>query len=159
MIKLDRTDARILLALCATPRATGVQLATLLNLARNTVQSRVSRWETDKVLLPIDRCVSARDLGYPLQAFVTAVVDQRRLEQAIAELHLIPEVVEAVGMSGDADLLIKVVACDTDDLYRVAGAILAVPGVERTAISVIMREAIPYRMAPLLERLRDSASS
>src|SRR5882757_9587522 len=83
MTRLDRTDARLLLALCDTARATGVQLAARLNLARNTVQARLSRWDQEKVLAPIDRCVSPRDLGYPLQAFITAVVDQHRLEEAI----------------------------------------------------------------------------
>ena len=100
MAKLDRTDARMLLALCDAPRATGVQLASLLNLARNTVQARLARWDHDEVLAPIDRCVPVRDLGYPLRAFVTAVVDQHRLEPVIAQLRSVPEVLEVVGISG-----------------------------------------------------------
>ena len=92
MTRLDRTDARLLLALCDAPRATGVQLATLLNLARNTVQARLSRWDQDKILAPIDRCVSPRDMGYPLQAFITAVVDQHRLDEVIAQLQTIAQV-------------------------------------------------------------------
>jgi DNA-binding Lrp family transcriptional regulator len=153
MTKLDRTDARMLLALCDAPRATGVQLATELNLARNTVQARLSRWEQEKVLAPIDRCVSPRDLGYPLQAFITAVVDQHRLEDAIAALETVAQVTHITGLSGAADLLIGVVATDADDLYRVAGVILAVPGVERTTMSIAMREVVTYRTRPLLEQL------
>ena len=76
MTRLDRTDARLLLALCDAPRATGVQLASELNLARTTAHVRLTRWGQDKVLAPIDRCVSPRDLGYPLKAFTTTVVDQ-----------------------------------------------------------------------------------
>lgn len=153
MTKLDRTDARLLLALCDAPRATGVQLASMLSMARNTVQSRMFRWDERKVLAPVDRCVSPRDLGYPLRAFVTAVVDQHRLEEVLDRLRSIAEVTEAVGISGAADLHIGVVAIDADDLYRTAGRILAVPGVERTTVSVAMRDAIPYRTRPLLERL------
>ena len=153
MTTLDRTDARLLLALCDTPRATGVQLATELNLARNTVQARLSRWEQEKVLAPIDRCVSPRDLGYPLQAFITAVVDQHRLEEAIAALETVSQVTHITGLSGAADLLIGVVATDADDLYRVAGLVLAVPGVERTTMSIAMREVVTYRTRPLLEQL------
>ena len=132
MAKLDRTDARMLLALCDAPRATGVQLASLLNLARNTVQARLARWDHDEVLAPIDRCVPVRDLGYPLRAFVTAVVDQHRLEPVIAQLRSVPEVLEVVGISGLTELHIEVAARDADDLYWVAGLLLAVPGVERT---------------------------
>lgn len=153
MTRLDRTDARMLLALCDTPRATGVQLATKLKLARNTVQARLARWDQDKVLAPIDRCVSPRDLGYPLKAFITAVVDQHRLDDVIAALETVTQVTQITGLSGTADLLIGVVAIDADDLYRVAGTVLAVPGVERTTMSVAMHEVVPYRTRPLLEEL------
>jgi len=153
MTRLDRTDARLLLALCDAPRATGVQLAARLNLARNTVQARLSRWDQEKVLAPIDRCVSPRDLGYPLKAFITAVVDQHRLDDVIAALATIAQITQVTGLSGAADLLIGVVATDADDLYRVAGLVLAVPGVERTTMSVAMHEVVAYRTRPLLEQL------
>lgn len=151
--KLDRTDARLLLVLCDIPRATGVHLASVLGLARNTVQARLSRWDDSHTLAPMDRLVSPRDLGYPLRAYVGAVTDQHRLEAVIDRLRDIAEVTEVVGVSGGADLQIGVSAADADDLYRVAGLILAVPGVERTTVSVVMREAIPYRTRPLIERL------
>lgn len=153
MTKLDRTDARLLLALCDAPRATGVQLATMLKLARNTVQARLARWDRDRVLAPIDRCISPRDLGYPLKAFITVVVDQHQLEDVIAALETVTQVTQVTGLSGAADLLIGVVATDADDLYRVAGLVLAVPGVERTTMSVAMHEVVAYRTRPLLEQL------
>lgn len=153
MAKLDRTDARLLLAMCDAPRATGVQLASMLNLARNTVQARLARWDQDKVLAPIDRCVSPRDLGYPLKAFISAVVDQHQLEDVIAALETVAQVTQVTGLSGAADLLIGVVATDADDLYRLAGVILAVPGVQRTTMSIAMHEVVAYRTRPLLEQL------
>lgn len=153
MTRLDRTDARLLLALCDAPRATGVQLASKLNLARNTVQARLARWDQENVIAPIDRCVSPRDLGYPLKAFITAVVDQHRLDDVIAALATVTEVTQVTGLSGAADLLIGVVATDADDLYRVAGLVLAVPGVERTTMSIAMHEVVAYRTRPLLEQL------
>ena len=153
MAKLDRTDARMLLAMCDAPRATGVQLAAALGLARNTVAARLARWDEDKVLAPVDRCVSPRDLGYPLKAFISAVVDQHRLDQVLVELETIAQVTQITGLSGAADLLIGVVATDADDLYRVAGLILGVPGVERTTMAVAMHEVVAYRTRPLLEAL------
>src|SRR3954452_16610118 len=114
MTKLDRTDARMLLALCDSPRATGVQLAAALGLARNTVAARLQRWDDEKVLAPVDRCVSPRDLGYPLKAFITAVVDQHRLDRVLAELETIAQVTQITGLSGAADLLIAVAATDAD---------------------------------------------
>ncbi|WP_026918534.1 Lrp/AsnC family transcriptional regulator [Gordonia shandongensis] len=153
MDRFDRTDARILRALCDFPRATGVQLAGLVGMARNTVQTRLGRWDAESVLAPFDRRVAPRDLGFPLRAYIATVVDQHALEQVVTSLAEIPEVLEVVGISGAADLQILAVAADADDLYRIAGAILAVPGVERTTVSVVMHEAIEYRTRPLIDRL------
>ncbi len=153
MTRFDRTDVRMLLALCDAPRATGVQLASTLNLARNTVQTRLSRWDREKLLAPVDCCVAPRDLGYALEAFITAVVDQHQVPDVVAELRRIAQVVRVAGISGAADLHIAVVASDADDLYRVAGLVLAVPGVERTTMSVAMLDAVPYRIRPLLEQV------
>lgn len=153
---LDATDARLLLELIANPRATGVELATRLGLSRNTVQARLSRWEASGVLGSFERRVEPRALGYPLNAFVAVVVDQHRLDPVVDELAEIPEVTEVCGMTGPTDLTVRVVACDADDLYRITGQILKIPGVQRTNMALIMRELVGPRIAPLLHRLINS---
>jgi DNA-binding Lrp family transcriptional regulator len=64
-------------------------------------------------------------------------------------------VIEVLGMSGQMDLLVQVVARDADDIYRVAAAVLAVDGVERTTTSVVIRRLVDHRVLPLLERTAD----
>ncbi len=152
MTDFDRTDARLLLALCERPRATGVELANNLGLSRNTVQARLTRWEEKDALTPIDHRVRPRSLGYALQAFVTTRVDQHMLADVTDHLRTIPEVLEVFGLSGASDMHIRIAAVDADDLYRVAGLILKIPGVERTNMSIAMSELIPYRTKPLLDR-------
>ncbi|WP_415973972.1 Lrp/AsnC family transcriptional regulator [Rhodococcus sp. 077-4] len=155
MTDLDKTDARLLLALCAKPRATGVELATTLNLSRNTVQARLGRWDDKGSLTPIDHRIPPKSLGRPLQAFVTAQVNQHTLAAATEHLRTIPEVLEVFGLSGAADMHIRIAAVDADDLYRIAGLILDIPGVERTNMSIAMSELIQYRTKPLLEQLAE----
>ncbi len=150
---VDATDARLLLELAATPRATGVELATRLGLSRNTVQARLARWEAAGVLSGFERRVDPRALGYRLAAFVAVVVDQHRLDAVITELAEIPEVTEVCGTAGPVDLTVRVVARDPDDLYRVAGAILKIVGVQRTNMSLVMQQLVEPRTAPLLRRL------
>ena len=117
------------------------------------MQARLARWDQEKVLAPIDRCVSPRDLGYPLKAFITAVVDQHDSTTSSPRWRPSLRSPRSPGCQGAADLLIGVVATDADDLYRVAGLVLAVPGVERTTMSVAMHEVVAYRTRPLLEQL------
>ena len=147
----DSVDASILLALAARPRATVLALAQRVALSRNTVQARLSRWDHDELLLSFERRINPEPLGYPLTAFITASVMQRQLDVVADALRGIPEVLEVHGVSGERDLLIRVVGEDADDLYRVAGSILAIPGVERTSTALVMRQLVEFRMTPLLE--------
>lgn len=149
---IDEIDARLLAALGEDPRATAVALAERLGLSRNTVQARLARLDQRGVLGSFERRIDPARLGYPLRAFVNAQVDQRRLAEIADALATIPEVTEVCGLTGASDLMVQVVAVDADDLYRIAGHILASPGVERTNISLVMRELVPYRLKPLLDR-------
>ncbi len=61
---------------------------------------------------------------------------------------------QAFGRSGTADLRVTVACRDTDHLFRIDAAILAIDGVERTETSLSMGELIPYRLRPLIEQQR-----
>jgi len=124
-----------------------------LGLSRNTVQARLAGLEARGALTSFERRIDPAALGYPLTAFVTVQVVQRRLAEVAAALDGVPEVIEVHGLSGQADLLAHVVARDADDLYRIAGKLLATDGVERTTTSLVMRRLVEHRVAPLLARL------
>src|SRR3954468_22604800 len=149
---VDATDARLLLALGEDPRASVMALSHRLGLARNTVQARLSRLETNGVLAPLDRRVRPESLGYRLSAYVTVQVVQRGLAEVSDALAHIPEVVEVTGLSGVADLLVEVVAIDADDLWRITEQVLAIPGVQRTDTALALRRFVEHRLGPLLER-------
>lgn len=147
----DPTDARILQALSEAPRASVVALAEMTGLARNTVHARLARLERQGALQSFERRIDPAMLGYPLTAFVFSAVTQRKLADISEELERIPEVVEVHGLSGAIDLLIHVVARDADDLYRIAGRILDIDGVEKTTTGLAMRRLVGHRLTPLLE--------
>lgn len=153
---VDPVDARLLLALAESPRATVLALAERTGLSRNTVQARLARLE-EHVLGSAERRVLPAALGYPLAAFITVQVVQRMLGSVADALDGIPEVIEVVGISGEDDLLIRVVGADADDLYRIAGQILATPGVERTRTALAMRNLVDHRVTPLLRRVADGS--
>jgi DNA-binding Lrp family transcriptional regulator len=150
--RLDQTDARLLLALRDEPRATVLALAERLGLSRNTVQARLARLEQRGAVGSFERRIDPAALGYPLTAYITVRVDQRQLAPVADGLAEIPEVVEVLGLSGEVDLLVRVVAKDADDLYRIAGRILATNGVERTTTALAMRKLVDFRLTPLLQQ-------
>jgi DNA-binding Lrp family transcriptional regulator len=150
--RIDQTDARMLLALAEQPRATAIALSRVTGLSRNTVQARLAKLEQQGALDSPERQIPPAMLGYPLAAYITTQVTQRQLDEVAAALASIPEVLQVDGVSGGIDLLVHVVATDTDDLYRIAGQVLAIPGVERTNTALVMRELVSYRLTPLLRR-------
>lgn len=152
MHTFDGTDARILLAMVENPAQTVVALAQQLGISRNTVQARLTTLEKHKAFLGFDRRVDPAALGYPLMAFITVHVQQQKLSQLSFSLADIPEIVEVHGLSGRADLLVRVVCTGAEDMFRINGKILACDGVERTETALAMDELVPYRLTPLFQR-------
>jgi DNA-binding Lrp family transcriptional regulator len=156
--RVDGIDARLLLALITRPRASAVTLTAQTGLSRNTVQARLTRLEDGGVLDSLERQIPPAVLAYPLSAYITTQVTQRRLDEVADALAGIPEVLQVDGISGQADLLVHVAGADADDLYRIAGQILEIPGVERTNTALVMRELVAYRISPLLRRAQQRRS-
>lgn len=152
MTAYDSVDKALLTALAPDPRATVVALADRLGLSRNTVQARMARLEASGAFLSFERSMDPAPLGYPLEAFIAVHVRQKLLGEVVDEIARIPEVIQAHGLSGSIDLLVRVVCRDAHDLFRIDGEILAIEGVERTETSLAMGELIPYRLKPLLDR-------
>lgn len=152
MRSMDITDARILLALDADPDATVVALANRLNLSRNTVQARLRRLEEGGALGPYSRRLDPAALGYPLLAFMTLSVSQKEGDRAAQDMAHIPEVIEILATTGDGDVLARVVARDTDDLYRITNLVLTIPGIVRASTSIVLREIAPISLNLLLRR-------
>ncbi|WP_246572956.1 Lrp/AsnC family transcriptional regulator [Kineosporia corallincola] len=150
---LDATDARILLALDRDPQATVVALANDLKLARNTVQARLRRMNTNGALGRNSRRVEPEAVGYPLLAFVTVSIQQRMRVEATEALAGLPEIVELLATTGEGDMLCRVVARDTADLNRITEHLVDMPGIVRTSTSIVLRTVRPLRMDPLLEEL------
>ncbi len=150
---VDDIDVRLLHALTKDPRATVVALAEATGLARNTVHSRLTRFDRDGVLRSFERRIEPAALGYPLTAFILVTVTQRKLGAIADALACVPEVIEVNGLSGVTDLLVHIVARDADDLYRIAGRILDIDGVEKTTTGLVMRRLVDYRLTPLIESI------
>ncbi|MBU8812463.1 Lrp/AsnC family transcriptional regulator [Mycolicibacterium goodii] len=157
--RVDAIDARIIKALSVDPRATVIALADATRLSRNTVQARLSKLENQGVLRSLERRIDPAALGYPLTAFILTRVTQRKLAQIADSLEQVPEVIEVHGLAGVTDLMIHVVAREADDLYRIAGRILDIDGVEQTTTSLVMRKLVDYRITPLLDDLTQEIRS
>ncbi|MCR2800741.1 Lrp/AsnC family transcriptional regulator [Microbacterium sp. zg-Y818] len=157
MTTLDHVDLALLDALADDPRETVVALSERLGLSRNTVQARMGKLDRAGVFLSYERAMAPAALGYPLEAMLSVVVRQADLPRITAEIAEIPEVIQAHGISGAVDLVVRVAARDTQHLFDIDARILAIEGVERSETSLVMEEVIGYRVRPLMGLARGAA--
>ena len=150
---LDSLDARIILALDKDPESSALALSRTLGVARNTVHARLSRLERSGALRSFSRRLDPAALGYGLMAFLSLAISQTRAGSVENGLEAIPEVIEVHATTGDADLMAKVVARDTADLYRITNQILEIEGIQRTSTAISVLELMPPRFDGLLNRL------
>ena len=154
MAPLDHVDLELLAALSCDPRATVVALSDRLGMSRNTVQARMARLDKAGVFLSYERSISSRALGFPIEAFINVILRQAALPSITARLARIPEVLQAHGLSGQVDLLVRVACRDTQHLFDTDARILSIEGVDRTETSLAMGGVIDYRLSPLIEMAR-----
>ncbi|WP_115786889.1 Lrp/AsnC family transcriptional regulator [Arthrobacter silvisoli] len=155
---LDSLDARIILALDRDPESSALALSRTLGVARNTVHARLARLERSGALSSFSRRLDPAALGYGLIAFLSLAISQTRAGSVENGLEAIPEVIEVHATTGDADLMAKVVARDTADLYRITNQILEIEGIQRTSTAISVLEFMPPRFDGLLNRLAQQAS-
>jgi DNA-binding Lrp family transcriptional regulator len=155
---LDSLDGRIILALDKDPEASALALSRTLGVARNTVHARLARLERSGALRSFSRRLDPAALGYDLMAFLSLSISQTRTGAVEDGLAAIPEVIEVHATTGDADLMAKVVARSTADLYRITNEILEIEGIQRTSTAISVLELMPPRYDGLLARLSEQES-
>jgi Lrp/AsnC family transcriptional regulator for asnA, asnC and gidA len=147
----DALDARLVDVLSENPRIGVLGAARLLGIARATVQARLDRLVRSGILSLEPRVDPAR-FGFPVSAMVSLELQQSHLGVPAAEaLEAIPEVTEIHSVSGQADLLVRVVARSNEDLQRVLHEILAIEQVLRTSSSILLKTFMRERTAAIFE--------
>src|SRR6266508_152145 len=154
-MRIDRLDVALLRQLLKDPRAGMRAYARDLDVARGTVQSRLSRMERAGLIRSFAPQLSEAQLGFPVLAFVQLHLAQGHLDKVSAALSAIPELIEAHSITGEGDLLCRVVARDTEHLEDVIQRLVGIPGVVRSKSDVAMTERVAPRVEPLLGLVRD----
>jgi DNA-binding Lrp family transcriptional regulator len=148
---IDSLDGRLIRTLAESPRAGVMELARTLRVARGTAQARIDKLQRRGVITGFGPDVDVRGLGYTVLAFTTLEIKQGRLQDVVAHLLDIPEVLEAHATTGEGDLHCRVVARSNDHLQDVINRILEVQGIDRATTVIALSEQISYRVLPLVD--------
>jgi DNA-binding Lrp family transcriptional regulator len=151
--ELDELDGRLLLLLTDEPRLGVLECSRRLGVARGTVQARLDKLTARGVLAGFPPALDLGAMGYGLTAFASCEIAQGARQEVASRLAAIDEVCEVHATTGQADLLLRIVARSNADLQRVIDEVVGLVHVQRVSSSVALSTPIPARVRPLLERL------
>ncbi|MFQ1062691.1 Lrp/AsnC family transcriptional regulator [Bordetella trematum] len=131
-VKLDETDLKILRELRQDGRLSNIRLAERVGLSPTPCWNRVRALEEAGVIEGYTALLSQKALGLPDTVLIEVTLehhDEATLQRFGEEIIALPEVVEALLVTGEYDYLIKVAVSGTEGyeqflrkrLYRLPG--------------------------------------
>jgi DNA-binding Lrp family transcriptional regulator len=148
--RVDTLDARLLRELDAAPRVGVLELSRRLGVARATVHARLDRLVAHGVISTFAPSLDPEALGFGVTAFATLEIRQGLGTQVLEHLRRIPEVLEVHTITGQGDMLCRVVARSNDDLQDVLNRVTQFPEIVRTSTVIALSNPVPYRVLPLV---------
>lgn len=147
---IDDLDARLIELLAADPKIGVLETSRRLGVARGTVQARLDRLVARGVISTFAPTIDPAGLGYEVTAFVNLEIRQGARDRVTTHLTSIAEVLEVHTITGQGDLLCRLVARDNDDLQRVIDDLVADGDIVRTSTVVALACVLEHRVLPLV---------
>jgi DNA-binding Lrp family transcriptional regulator len=149
--QFDALDARLVTLLAEQPRIGVLECARRLGVARGTAQARLDRLQARGVITGFGPDVDPGALGFVVSAFVTLEIAQGAgRDGVVAHLSQIPQVLQVHTVTGQGDLLCRIVARSNADLQRVIDLVMSFEGIVRASTNIALEEQITYRTLPLV---------
>lgn len=150
---IDELDARLIEVFTDNPDVGVLGASRALGVARGTVQARLERLEQRGVIRSFAPTLDPEALGFPVTAFCMLEIRQRQGHTPVVEhLSAIPEVLEIHSITGNGDLLVRIVARDNADLGRVIDEVIDDIHVVRANTTISLVTHLEHRTGPLLGR-------
>ena len=119
--QLDDVDKRLLSLLQENARYTAIDLAERIGVSDNTIHNRMRRLEEGDVIDGYTARIDHRRTGLSLYFLFTCTVRISRRSEIAEKALAIPEVIEVTElMTGEHNLLIKVIGAEDQDITRIA---------------------------------------
>jgi Lrp/AsnC family transcriptional regulator, leucine-responsive regulatory protein len=110
--KLDKTDLKILKILQENSKITNLDLSKKIGLSPAPTLERVKKLETTGYIQSYHAKVDCTTMGLNVKTFVLVSLawhKENALQRFMEKIHQIPEVVECYIITGEADILMKII--------------------------------------------------
>lgn len=141
---MDDINRAILRTLQADGRISNAALAREVGLSPPATLERVRRLEQAGVIRHYVALVDRKQLNHSILAFIAVTLSHHQrehIDQFIAGVSDLPEILECYHLTGDTDYLLKVVVPDIESLQSfILDRLAPIPGVDRLRTSVVFSE-------------------
>ncbi len=153
MIKLDRTDIRILYELQRNGRITNVELADLVHLSPSPCLMRVKRLQAEGYIEGYSAQINLGKLGPTLTVFTEITLKNHRqidFARFLAVVGKIDQVIECHLVSGGYDYLVKFVTAGIDEYQTIMERLTDMDiGIDKYFSFVVLKSPIAKSHLPL----------
>lgn len=109
-------------------------------------------WSSGGVIASFAPRIEPEALGYGVTAFATLEIRQGAGAAVLRHLADIPEVLEVHTITGQGDMLCRLVARSNADLQHVIDRVNGNDAIVRTSTVIAMANPVPHRVLPLVHR-------
>jgi DNA-binding Lrp family transcriptional regulator len=149
----DEIDAQILSILQREGRLPNADLARRIDLSPPATHARLRRLEELGLIRGYAALLDREKAGFDMLCFIQLNLQRHQpdvVEGVRAAIREMPEVLECHHVTGEYDLLLKVVVCHRKDLERfVVERLTSVPGLARIQTSLVLSEVKATTVLPL----------
>jgi DNA-binding Lrp family transcriptional regulator len=136
--EIDELDMQILKLLRKDARLSLRKVASKLNVATGTVQSRLHRLEGEGIITSYHAHIDSRKLGYNISAIIGISIKKTEIGEFLTKLRKHKNVVGAYDVAGEFDSFIIVRFKTMDELDDFIKKEMISPPVERTTTFVVL---------------------
>jgi len=147
---LDQTDLLLIAALRREPRASHARLARMVDIARGTVYSRLDRLEAEGVITGYGPDIDPAKAGLGVLAFCTLEIAQGSLNEIVAALANIHQILEVHTVTGPGDVLVRIAARSNDHLHDILQRIASIAGVNTSETHLALSTNLQRTVADVL---------
>ncbi len=152
-VEIDKLDVKILAKLLEDSRIPFRQLARDLGVSESTIYLRVKRLRSSKVLKGYTADVDLNKLGFLQQAYVEVKVTPQYVRNVVEELREKTNVIEVYEVSGEYQLLAKIIATNNEELSSSIDEIAMIKGVTEMRVKYVFKTLESKNISKVFSRL------
>lgn len=151
----DDVDRKLVAMLQANARESTSSIAKRLNVARSTVNERISRLEKSGVITGYSAVLSKNPSEGNVQALVMIAVDQKKGKKVVEELNKFPSIKVCLAINGSFDYFMSIELPTLQELDIMLDKIAEMDGVSRSTSSIVLSRKFDRRYKEVLSMVQE----